>query len=169
MVTPTQSIFQGMRFGKGIYFADMFDKSSGFSNGGEDEKSARFLLLCEVALGREKVVSFNEHQQLSWGQTYEGWEKNYDSLHVIGQNRPEEEGVVKCEEGWSIPLGHITKGDETNRLNRGLNQGLNHSEYVVIDEARVKVRFLVRIGGEDKEVKEKVNNDIFTKQYALIH
>jgi hypothetical protein len=41
-------------FGKGIYFADLFSKSLNYTSdyNHSNEKTNRYMLLCEVALGR---------------------------------------------------------------------------------------------------------------------
>jgi len=53
----------GALFGKGIYFADQIDKSINYT---DLAQGSRYLLLCEVALGKmlevEKLEKFKGHQ-----------------------------------------------------------------------------------------------------------
>ena len=48
-IAPPEAPATGYMFGKGVYFADVFEKSAGYSHGGH---SNDLMLLCEVALGK---------------------------------------------------------------------------------------------------------------------
>jgi len=48
-ITPKNAHKHGNMFGDGIYFADTFDKAEMYSYGDE---SVKYILLCEVALGK---------------------------------------------------------------------------------------------------------------------
>lgn len=46
-IAPPESEASGSMFGKGLYFADTFDKSANYSSG----HSTHIMFICEVALG----------------------------------------------------------------------------------------------------------------------
>ena len=50
-VAPPNTSYNGCSFGKGIYFADMFNKSAAYCYGNNEANSSKLMLLCEVALG----------------------------------------------------------------------------------------------------------------------
>jgi hypothetical protein len=53
-IAPPSAQITGWAFGKGLYFADMFSKSMGYSYNywGNLQKETSFMLLCEVAVGK---------------------------------------------------------------------------------------------------------------------
>jgi len=51
-VAPPEAPTTGYRYGKGIYFADMFEKSYNYCYDSDSKTNSRFLLLCEVVLGQ---------------------------------------------------------------------------------------------------------------------
>ena len=56
-VAPPEAPTTGYAFGKGIYFADMFEKSYAYSQQKFRTQQSHLLLLCEVALGKMKEVT----------------------------------------------------------------------------------------------------------------
>lgn len=52
-IAPPEAPSTGYMFGKGVYFADVFDKSYGYTHDYtvEEDKNYALMLLCEVALG----------------------------------------------------------------------------------------------------------------------
>jgi len=50
-IAPPTAAVTGHAFGRGIYFADTFEKSWGYTMLDSTNKKYKFLLLCEVALG----------------------------------------------------------------------------------------------------------------------
>ena len=46
-IAPPEAPTTGYMFGKGVYFADTFDKSTSYTSGHQ----SRLMLMCEVALG----------------------------------------------------------------------------------------------------------------------
>mmetsp|Transcript_40067 Transcript_40067/g.38592 ORF Transcript_40067/g.38592 Transcript_40067/m.38592 type:complete len:276 (+) Transcript_40067:1981-2808(+) len=55
-IAPPEAPPTGYMFGKGVYFADMFDKSAPYANRGNFKQSSFLMLLCEVALGNQKEL-----------------------------------------------------------------------------------------------------------------
>lgn len=62
-IAPPEAPATGYMFGKGVYFADVFDKSFGYTDEytPDDGKSYALLLLCEVALGEMKELKKAEY------------------------------------------------------------------------------------------------------------
>lgn len=124
-------------FGDGIYFADTFAKSVNYSSRGAFEMKHpgySLLLLCEVNLGLECAMTYHN--------TYEFETGDYQSVKGLGINGPNPDNIVYDKNGVSISVGPNIKYDYSSRdyWNR---PKLNHNEYIVYDEARVKLRYLV--------------------------
>ena len=144
-VNPTFAPKTGRSFGDGLYFADVYDKSQSYTQSCGD---IEFLLLCEVDLGKNLLVT-----NYSWRNQNEIKEKasQYDSVHVLGKHVPEDIGSVVTREGYTLPLGKVVKR-KMEKDDDGCSWfgGLDYSEYVVKDEAKVAVRFIMKIGtGKD--------------------
>ena len=141
-VNPTFAPKTGRSFGDGLYFADVYDKSKSYTRSSGDTE---YLLLCEVDLGKS-LVETNYHP---WRNQYDIKEKalKYDSLHVLGKHVPEDTGSVVTREGYTLPLGKIVKRKSENS-DDGYSWlgGLDYSEYVVKDETKVVIRFILKIG-----------------------
>ena len=55
-IAPPEAPATGYMFGKGVYFADMFDKSFAYANRGFGQQESYLMLMCEVVLGKSKEV-----------------------------------------------------------------------------------------------------------------
>ena len=52
-IAPAEAAVTGWAFGQGIYFADMFEKSWHYTESQvANENAPKYMLLCEVALGK---------------------------------------------------------------------------------------------------------------------
>ncbi|KAJ9048620.1 hypothetical protein DSO57_1033133 [Entomophthora muscae] len=141
---PMEAIVSGYMFGKGIYFADTFKKSVGYSvSDSEKSKGYRCLLLCEVALGTPYPCLGQEFMVVPKDKS--------DSTKGVGSLCPDPEGSVYLVDGTEIPLGSLVNSEERSsrvREERAKNGycafgPLVHNEYVVYDHRRVKIRALV--------------------------
>ena len=154
-VNPTYAAKTGRSFGDGLYFADVYDKSQSYTRSSGDTE---YLLLCEVDLGKNLLVT-----NYSWRNQHEINEKasKYDSVHVLGKHVPEDTGSVVTREGYTLPLGKIVRR-KTEKEEDGYSWygGLDYSEYVVKDEAKVAVRFILKIGtGKDSSGHFEATDD----------
>ena len=86
-------------FGKGVYFADMFDKSFAYANRGYNQQDSHLMLLCEVALGKSKELYTAEY--------IEKLEQPYSSVKGLGRKGPGYKNTVVCPNGIKIPLGKV--------------------------------------------------------------
>ena len=56
-IAPPEAPATGYMFGKGVYFADMFDKSFAYAARGYCQQESFLMLMCEVVLGKSKEVT----------------------------------------------------------------------------------------------------------------
>ncbi|XP_041468095.1 poly [ADP-ribose] polymerase tankyrase-like isoform X1 [Lytechinus variegatus] len=124
IMTPIGVPITGMRYGSGIYHADMFTKSSAYADSyGADFKS-RFLFVDEVALGNMQT----EDAELK---------KGFNSLKSLGHEEPNPNGDLLLPTGAVLPLG--------NPARVGKSYGWGHNEFVVYKENQVCLRYLVQV------------------------
>lgn len=79
-ISPPESSQTGNLFGNGLYFADMFSKSYnythnynyGYRNKPNSKKPKKYVLLCEVALGKMKEVSTLDYSVKNYNQDIPG-------------------------------------------------------------------------------------------------
>ena len=132
---PSEVPENGKMFGRGIYFADMVSKAAYFANCHSKQKHA-LLMLCEVALGEEYEVTkklgknFNK-QDLPEGKT---------SIKALGKTFPC--NYHTSENGVKVPLGYP-------EFDENIKSDVNFNEYIVFDESRIKMEYLVRIQFEN--------------------
>ena len=143
----------GSMFGRGIYFADMVSKSANYCQalGG----AAGLLALCEVALG-------NVHE-LYQAQAFASPPPSYNSIKGVGQTQLDDSEVYTTPDGAKIPLGKprtvmnplANPSIIQQRLAlAGLKvvgglvppqvPSLQYNEYIIYDESRIKLRYLVK-------------------------
>ncbi|KAJ1564276.1 hypothetical protein HK096_008800, partial [Nowakowskiella sp. JEL0078] len=129
-VAPIDSQATGYMFGKGIYFADMFTKSYGYT--GYDESHV-CLLLCEVALGKMWESKTAEYMESAKPETH--------STKGLGISEPVNNAVFN-ENGAKLSIGPIKQyQNETSLFSSGRTLAMN--EYVVYDPTQVKIRYVV--------------------------
>ncbi|KAL0085941.1 ankyrin repeat-containing domain protein [Phycomyces blakesleeanus] len=131
---PQTTDHNGAQYGNGIYFGDMFCKSISYSgnNTGFENKAYKLLLLCEVALGEECEMDYYRPENYSE-------EKGHMSIKGLGEEFPNPENGIFDKNGLQVPLGPIIfKKSETYHH-------LKYNEYVVRNEAQVKIRYLVLV------------------------
>ena len=76
-IAPPEAPTTGYMLGKGVYFADMFSKSHAYaSNRFGSGAASSILLLCEVALGKQKKMFVPEY--------VEKLEPKFQSVHGVG-------------------------------------------------------------------------------------
>ncbi|CAI2354753.1 unnamed protein product [Caenorhabditis sp. 36 PRJEB53466] len=136
LTDPGHAARHGKMFGNGIYFADAFVKSYGYAN---RERGDAYLFLCEVAVGKvfENTTAMGERAILATLQSEE-----YDSIKGVGKWAPE----TKHDKTWKDMIVFLGKLN-TNRTNAA---GLNYNEYIVYEEDRVTLRYLVKVKTDGK-------------------
>eukprot|EP01125_Pyxidicula_operculata_P008837 TRINITY_DN292_c0_g1_i1.p1 TRINITY_DN292_c0_g1~~TRINITY_DN292_c0_g1_i1.p1 ORF type:complete len:2964 (-),score=944.30 TRINITY_DN292_c0_g1_i1:25-8748(-) len=126
-IAPPEAPVSGYAFGKGIYFADMLEKSLPYCRS-EDGRS--FLLLCEVALGKMKEYTTSTYME----KPAEG----FNSTKAVGSYYPDFNDSVVLPNGVKIPMGKATS-------HRGSTNYMYHNEYIVYDSSQVRMRYLIEI------------------------
>uniref|UniRef100_A0A914E2X6 Poly [ADP-ribose] polymerase n=1 Tax=Acrobeloides nanus TaxID=290746 RepID=A0A914E2X6_9BILA len=126
-IAPPEAPCTGYMFGKGIYFADMVSKSANYCSA---YNSDGLLLLCQVALGNIKEEISSRYVEKA--------DKGYHSVKGVGGTRPNPKSTVYDENGVAITLGKPTKSKDNQ------HRSLLYNEYIVYDEAQVKMRYLIR-------------------------
>ena len=129
--------------GNGVYFADTFVKSLGYTNDyyGNQNSSYKMLLLCEVALGSKTSFydPFSHQTQAS----------DLHSMKGEGSSTPDPGKDVYNSDGMCIPIGSCvpyTFPDSTNQSSyrsSGSTPHFSNNEYAVYDENRIKIRYVV--------------------------
>eukprot|EP00040_Diaphanoeca_grandis_P014359 m.72817 g.72817 ORF g.72817 m.72817 type:complete len:2223 (-) comp24486_c1_seq1:136-6804(-) len=138
-IAPPEAPTTGWMLGKGIYFADTFQKSAAYaqSRGGYGGYSTttsttlerlKVMFLCEVALGESCPDPFSyDVEELP--------PDGYDSVFAIGKQVPDPAGDFVTKKGVGLHLGSLKQSESSHTLSL--------SEYVVYDPSRVKIKFVV--------------------------
>ena len=141
-IAPPEAPMTGYMFGKGIYLADMYEKSINYcdiiqeTNNNKKANKYSYILLCEAALGniyepKNKIIDYEKLPFLNEG---------YNSLKSISMEGPDPNKNFVCNNGITIPLGNIVSFRENN-----MNYATSHPEYIVYDTAQVKIRYIVKM------------------------
>jgi predicted DNA-binding WGR domain protein len=128
-IAPPEAPVNGYMFGKGIYFADMVSKSANYC-GANITNGEGYLLLCDVALG--------EIQEEKAAKAIKKPKKEKSSVKGLGQIVPDDSDRQIIDDGIIVPSGKPSK-----RKN-GSNLSLMYNEYIVYDEAQVRMKYLIR-------------------------
>ncbi|KAG0181661.1 hypothetical protein DFQ29_007537 [Apophysomyces sp. BC1021] len=136
----------GAMYGNGIYFADMFSKSINYVYNTFEGVDSAFglLLLCEVALGKEC-------EMLHYDQTRYSPADGHMSVKGLGKHGPNPANTIIDTHGVQIPMGPSIEMQYDQSYIDGIRGSpwgtslLNHHEYIVYDEAQVKIRYLVLV------------------------
>ena len=143
-IAPPEAPMTGYMFGKGIYLADMYEKSISYCDTFRDksnqkkEKTYSFILLCEAALGR---IYEPKKQNLDL-ENLPFLNEGFNSLKSIASEGPDPNKNFICNNGITIPLGNIISYNMNNKYQ---NYMTSHPEYVVYNTDQVKIRYIVKM------------------------
>lgn len=129
-IAPPEAPASGYMFGKGVYFADMFQKSSAYSMTGDGNF---FLLLAEVVLGN-MFLPKEPDSELKLA-------KEFLSVKGVGRSQPDFSQSIYMENGIEVPVG-VVSDDPTGK------HMLYHNEYIVYDASQVRLRYLIHMKTE---------------------
>ncbi|EAS02069.2 WGR domain protein (macronuclear) [Tetrahymena thermophila SB210] len=101
----------GSSLGDGIYFADLFSKASAYANNADVGVESRFLLLCEVAVGKEQQIKTNENFTKFANSNYQLM-KGFNSVKLVGKSCPDEKKNLVLPNGTIVPIGPIIDFNE---------------------------------------------------------
>ncbi|CAO3595612.1 unnamed protein product [Absidia cylindrospora] len=144
---PAAAYDSGSLYGNGIYFADMFCKSVDFATNiyGSSNPAYGLLLLCEVALGEECPSTPNN----TYKYDNEKEEKGYTSIKGLGKEGPNLSNALYDTDGVMIPMGPSVNLEVPEEMESYAHRRTTYNEYVVRDEARVKIRYMVLVRHND--------------------
>ena len=126
-IAPPEAPSSGYLYGKGVYFADMSQKSSCYCC---PVNSQALILLGEVSLGEEDKrtsVDFDLPDTM---------EKNANSVHALGRLEPS--GGENINGDVFVPYGEAKVNEKNSLCN-------DHAEYIVYDVDQIKLRYLLKI------------------------
>ena len=147
-IAPPEAPMTGYMFGKGIYLADMYQKSINYcdtiqeKNNKKKAKNFSYILLCEAALGNmyqpnKEIIDYEKLLFLKEG---------YNSLKSLSGSGPDPNKNFVCNNGITIPLGNIiTYNNNNNNYYQGVTA---YPEYVVYNTDQVKIRYIVKMQRE---------------------
>ena len=146
-IAPPEAPMTGYMFGKGIYLADMYEKSINYCDTFKDKTNPKkikiysYILLCEAALGKiyEPKIKNLDLEKLPF------LNEGFNSLKSISNSGPDPNKNFVCNNGISIPLGNIVTFTNNNNL---LGYMTSHPEYVVYNTDQVKIRYIVKMERE---------------------
>ena len=126
-IAPPEAPSSGYLYGKGVYFADMAQKSSGYCY---PVNNYALILLGEVALGKEDQRTSCD---FSLPRTLE---KGKNSVHALG--RLEAKEGVTIDDDVFVPNGDTIVNDKNQLCN-------DYAEYIVYNVDQIRLRYLLRI------------------------
>ena len=126
-IAPPEAPSSGYLYGKGVYFADMSQKSSCYCY---PVNNTALILLAEVSLGKEDQrtdCDFNLPKTMK---------KDSNSVHALGRLEPSEGETI--DDDIFVPNGDAKINDENSHCN-------DFAEYIVYDVDQIKLRYLLKI------------------------
>jgi ankyrin repeat protein/predicted DNA-binding WGR domain protein len=139
-IAPPEAPSTGWMFGKGVYFADCFAKSSGYSAPmfSYDLDNSKFgntclILLCEVVLGKTQDL---------YQANYEADKlpRGYLSTKGVGQTSPDPKGSIFTPNGTEVPLGSLKPVE----VPANVYTHLAYNEYIVYDTSQIRLKYLIQ-------------------------
>ncbi|KAF5732644.1 hypothetical protein HS088_TW17G00174 [Tripterygium wilfordii] len=128
LIAPPGAPVSSHRFGKGVYFADMFSKSCRYAFNLSPES---VLVLSEVALG-------DMNELLTYDCYADKLPKGKLSTKGVGRIEPDPSETLILEDGVVVPLGKAVETTEPKG-------GCWRNEYIVYNVDQIRMRYLVRI------------------------
>ena len=126
-IAPPEAPSSGYLYGKGVYFADMSQKSSHYCYPVNNEA---LILLGEVSLGKEDKrvdTDYNLPKTLKEGT---------HSVHALGRYQPSE--GEKIDGDVNIPNGDVM-------INNNSSYCSDYAEYIVYNVDQIQLRYLLKI------------------------
>ncbi|KAJ4768136.1 Poly [ADP-ribose] polymerase [Rhynchospora pubera] len=133
-IAPPEAPVNGYAFGKGVYFADMFSLSAGFSRIWPSGPGV--LLLCEVALGEMNELfssNCNAHNLPNGKLSTKG----------VGTIAPDKSEYEIIEGGVVVPLG------EPKQV-QSITSCISYNQYIVYNVDQIKMRYVLHVQFNDR-------------------
>jgi len=131
-IAPPEAPVTGYMFGKGVYFADTFNKSFGYCNDVVNDRGLdKYMLLCEAALG--KPMPRKRADYIDYLPNAE-----YQCTHGIGRNRPVSHKNLMLDNGIRVPVGELESNPDHDLA-------LNYNEFIIYDTTQIRMRYLIQV------------------------
>ena len=127
-IAPPEAPSTGYLFGKGVYLADMLEKSGAYTCYQLSNDTA-LLLLCETALGKPRELLHHDYDAARLPPTF-------DSTKGVGTQQPEPTANYMLDKDVIVPNGKVTQNPKG---------GIGHNEFIVYNVNQVKMRYLVKV------------------------
>ncbi|KAF8392578.1 hypothetical protein HHK36_022923 [Tetracentron sinense] len=129
-IAPPEAPVSGYKFGKGVYFSDMFSKSANYCYSSRASR-AGVLTLCEVALGEmvELLTAKNNAHHLPEGKL---------STKGVGKIAPDSSEFEAFDDGVVIPLGKPKEQP-------GPKDSFLYNEYIVYNVDQIRMRYVIQV------------------------
>lgn len=131
-IAPPEGGAIGSSFGKGLYFADVIGKAAGFCYAYQSNNIG-LILLCEVALG-DSLKLYEE-------ENIEKLPDGYHSVHAVGKSSAQSN--ITLDDDVIVPRGKPIKNENIVSI-------LNFNEFIIYNEAQVKIKYLIRLKFNEK-------------------
>ena len=141
-IAPPEAPITGYLFGKGIYLADMYEKSINYCDTFKDKekkKTFSYILLCEAALGNIYETTNKDNLDV---QNLPFLKSGYNSLKSASYSGPDLNKKFICNNGITIPLGNIVNYYKNHTFTNNIT---THPEYVVYNTEQIKIRYIVQV------------------------
>ena len=126
-IAPPEAPSSGYLYGKGVYFADMSQKSCWYCYPVND---IALILLGEVSLGEEDKRTSTDFNLPST------MKKNANSVHALGRLEPSDGEYI--DDDVYVPNGDAKVNEKNSFCNP-------HAEYIVYNVDQIKLRYLLKI------------------------
>ena len=148
-ISPPEAPSTGLMFGKGVYFADMIEKSFGYCDYYEYEdenhmsKNKRhiYMMICEVVLGKMFVPGKGNEGSEEFDYDLGFLKKGYNSTKPYSSRGPDLNNSFVMNNGLTIPIGKIINYDSE----KNSKYSVNHPEYIVYDTSQIRIRYLIQL------------------------
>ena len=135
-------------FGKGVYFADMFEKSKNYCDYYEYEdeeemsklKKHFYMMICEVVLGKIFTPGTDGKGEFDYDLGF--LKKGYNSTKSKSVRGPNQNHSFVLNNGLTIPLGKIIDYEVPDKNSNSFI--LTHPEYIVYDTSQIRIRYLIQ-------------------------
>ena len=135
-IAPPEAPTTGYMFGKGVYFADMFDKSFAYAARGFGQQDSYLMIMCEVVLGKQKEMIQAEY--------VEKLEHPYNSVKGCGRRGPGYKHTIVLPNGVKIPYGPVIDYHEGD-VEKQKTLQLQHNEYIVYNTSQIRMRYVIQV------------------------
>jgi hypothetical protein len=127
-IAPPEAPVSGYRLGKGVYLADLFEKSASYCRSGYGDDCI-LIMLIEAALGKQFETLKDHYMEKPQPGTH--------STLAKGSTVPQA-AHDDAIDGTRVPLG-------PPHASGTKNSAFMHNEYVVYDKSQVRIRYLLKV------------------------